>query len=75
MQLSEKVNVWAEIIGNHVIGSCLVDDKLNPNNHLVMVQNYVPTLTNLNPTPAHPNGTRWSNATLPNQYPRPNIDK
>lgn len=54
-QYPEKVNVWAGIIGDHIIGPFFIDGNLNGDNYLALLQNnVVPTLTNLYPDPANP---------------------
>lgn len=54
-QYPEKVNVWAGIVGNYVIGPFFINDNLNRDNYLVLLQNnVVPRLANLYPDPANP---------------------
>lgn len=54
-QYPEKVNVWAGIAGDHIIGPFFIDGNLNGDNYLALLQNnVVPTLTNLYPDPANP---------------------
>lgn len=54
-QNPEKVNVWAGIIGDHVIGPFFIDGNLNGDNYLALLQNnVVPTLANLYPAQANP---------------------
>ncbi|KAJ8944990.1 hypothetical protein NQ318_010192 [Aromia moschata] len=37
----EKVNVWAEIIGENIIGPFFIDGNLNGETHLALLQNNV----------------------------------
>lgn len=54
-QYPEKVNVWAGIVGDHIIGPFFINGNLNGDNYLALLQNNVlPTLTNLYPDPANP---------------------
>lgn len=54
-QYPEKVNVWAGIVRNHIVGPFFIDGNLNGNKYLELLQNnIVPTLTNLYPDPANP---------------------
>jgi hypothetical protein len=54
-QFPEKVNVWAGIIGDHIIGPLFIDGNLNGGNYLELLQNYVvPALANLYPNPENP---------------------
>jgi len=54
-QYPEKVNVWAGIVGDHIIGPFFIDGNLNGENYLALLQNnVVPTLTNLYPDPGNP---------------------
>ncbi|VEN42073.1 unnamed protein product, partial [Callosobruchus maculatus] len=54
-QYPQKVNVWAGIVGNHIVGPFFIDGNLNGDKYLELLQNYVvPTLANLHPDPANP---------------------
>lgn len=54
-QYPEKINVWAGIVGNHIVGPFFIDGNLNGDKYLELLQNnVVPTLTNLYPDPANP---------------------
>ncbi|KAJ8947594.1 hypothetical protein NQ318_010106, partial [Aromia moschata] len=46
-QNHEKVNVWAGIIEENIIGPFFIDDNLNGENYLALLQNnVVPTMAN-----------------------------
>lgn len=54
-QYPQKVNVWAGIVGNHIIGPFFIEGNLNGDNYLALLQNdVVPTLINLYPNPENP---------------------
>ncbi|KAJ8957744.1 hypothetical protein NQ318_017642 [Aromia moschata] len=54
-QNPEKVNVWAGIIGENIIGSFFIDGNLNGETYLALLQNnVVPTMANLYPAERNP---------------------
>ncbi|KAJ8937585.1 hypothetical protein NQ318_017654 [Aromia moschata] len=54
-QNPEKVNVWAGIIGENIIGPFFIDGNLNGETYLALLQNnVVPTMANLYPTEGNP---------------------
>ncbi|KAJ8956910.1 hypothetical protein NQ318_014328, partial [Aromia moschata] len=51
----EKVNVWAGISGENIIGPFFIDGNLNGETYLALLQNnVVPTMTNLYPAEGNP---------------------
>src|SRR5437588_198499 len=40
-QYPEKVNVWAGIVGNHIVGPFFIDGNLNGDKYLELLQNNV----------------------------------
>lgn len=62
-QYPQKVNVWAGIIGDHIIGPIFIDGNLTAEKYLNMLRNEViPALANLYPNaidPSLPNGNVW----------------
>ncbi|KAJ8945207.1 hypothetical protein NQ318_009852 [Aromia moschata] len=55
MQNSDKVNVWAGIIGENIIGPFFIDGNLNGETYLALLQNnVVPTIANLYPAEGNP---------------------
>lgn len=54
-QYPVKVNVWAGIVGNHIIGPFFIEGNLNGDRYLALLQNdVIPTLANLYPDPGNP---------------------
>ncbi|KAJ8941074.1 hypothetical protein NQ318_003255 [Aromia moschata] len=54
-QNPEKVNVWAGIIGENIIGPFFIDGNLNGETNLALLQNnVVPTMANLYPAEGNP---------------------
>ncbi|EFN86004.1 hypothetical protein EAI_00037, partial [Harpegnathos saltator] len=45
LQRQWSVNVWAGIIGNHIIGPYLFQENLNEQNYLIVLQNQLPILS------------------------------
>ncbi|KAJ8943071.1 hypothetical protein NQ318_015327 [Aromia moschata] len=51
----EKGNVWAGIIGDHIIGLFFIDGNLNGETYLALLQNnVVPTMADLYPSEGNP---------------------
>lgn len=51
----KRLNVWARIIGNHIISPFFIDGNLNGSNYLTLLQNnIVPILTDLYADPPNP---------------------
>ncbi|KAJ8940346.1 hypothetical protein NQ318_012643 [Aromia moschata] len=54
-QIPDKVNVWAGIIGENIIGPFFIDANLNGETYLALLQNNVaPTIANLCPAEGNP---------------------
>ncbi|KAJ8941495.1 hypothetical protein NQ318_005218 [Aromia moschata] len=54
-QNPEKVNVWAGIIGENIIGPFFIDVNLNGETYLALLRNnVVPTMANLYPAEGNP---------------------
>ncbi|KAJ8947969.1 hypothetical protein NQ318_021068 [Aromia moschata] len=54
-QNPEKVNVWAGIIGDNIIGLFFIDGNMNGETYLALLQNdVVPTMANLYPAEGNP---------------------
>ncbi|KAJ8937425.1 hypothetical protein NQ318_012623 [Aromia moschata] len=54
-QTPQKVNVWAGIIGENIIGPFFIDGNLNGETYLALLQNnIVPTMANLYPAEGNP---------------------
>lgn len=62
-KIAKKVNVWMEIVGNHVLGSLSIRGNLNGDNYLAPLKNYILlTLSNIYPgqgNPLFPRNLMW----------------
>ncbi|KAJ8943067.1 hypothetical protein NQ318_015322 [Aromia moschata] len=69
----ENVNVWAGIIGDHIIGPYFIDGNMNGETYLALLQNnVVPTMADLYPAEGNPqlpgNAIRFQQDGAPAHY-------